>query len=90
MSPHVRRVRSKDCSSASAAVPSSRPTRSSGDGGVRPSSCHAGPAKTAADAAKVAEWGYQAALVGTALMRAEDPDKLIGEMLSAARDRVAA
>lgn len=46
--------------------------------------------KTAADAAKVAEWGYDAALVGTALMRADDPGELIAGMLGAARDRVAA
>ncbi len=46
--------------------------------------------KTAADAAKVAEWGYEAALVGTALMRADHPGALIGDMLSAARDKVAA
>jgi indole-3-glycerol phosphate synthase len=46
--------------------------------------------KTAADAAKVAEWGYDAALVGTALMRADKPGALIGDMLSAARDEVAA
>ena len=45
---------------------------------------------TAADAAQVAEWGYDAALVGTALMRAEKPAELIGEMLSAGRDKVAA
>ncbi len=45
---------------------------------------------TAGDAARVAEWGYQMALVGTALMRADDPAGLIGDMLSAGRDRVAA
>lgn len=45
---------------------------------------------TAADAALVAEWGYDAALVGTALMRAEHPADLIGEMLNAGRAKVAA
>ncbi len=45
---------------------------------------------TAADAGQVAEWGYDAALVGTALMRAASPAGLIGEMLSAGRDKVAA
>ena len=46
--------------------------------------------KTAADAAKVAEWGYDAALVGTALMRADNPGELIGDMLRAGRGRLAA
>jgi indole-3-glycerol phosphate synthase len=45
---------------------------------------------TASDAARVAEWGYEAALVGTALMRAENSADLIGEMLSAGRDKAAA
>lgn len=45
---------------------------------------------TAEDAAQVAAWGYGAALVGTALMRAENPADLIAEMLSAGRDEVAA
>jgi indole-3-glycerol phosphate synthase len=45
---------------------------------------------TAGDAARVAGWGYEIALVGTALMRADDPAGLIGEMLSAGRDKVAA
>lgn len=45
---------------------------------------------TADDAARVAGWGYQVALVGTALMRADDPADLIGDMLSAGRTRVAA
>jgi indole-3-glycerol phosphate synthase len=44
----------------------------------------------AGDAARVAGWGYQMALVGTALMRADDPASLIGEMLNAGRDKVAA
>ena len=39
----------------------------------------------ARDASSVAEWGYQMALVGTALMRADDPAGLIGEMLNAGR-----
>lgn len=46
--------------------------------------------KTAADAARVAEWGYDAALVGSALMRADNPGELIGDMLSAGRGRLAA
>ncbi len=37
------------------------------------------------DAARVVEWGYQMALVGTALMRANDPVGLISAMLSAGR-----
>ncbi len=44
----------------------------------------------AGDAAQVAAWGYQIALVGTALMRAEDSAALIGEMLNAGRDKAAA
>lgn len=44
----------------------------------------------AGDAAEVAEWGYGMALVGTALMRADDPAMLIGEMLRAGRQEVAA
>ena len=43
---------------------------------------------TAADAAGVAALGYGAALVGTALMRAENPGRLIGEMLQAGRGEV--
>ena len=42
------------------------------------------------DAGRVVEWGYQMALVGTALMRESDPATLIGDMLSAGRDKVAA
>jgi len=42
------------------------------------------------DAARVAGWGYGLALVGTALMRAEDPAALIGDMLTAGRDKAAA
>lgn len=45
---------------------------------------------TAADAADVAGVGYSAALVGTALMRATDPQALIGEMLGAGREGLAA
>lgn len=44
----------------------------------------------AEDAARVADWGYQVALVGTALMRADDPAGLIGEMLSAGRAGITA
>ena len=40
---------------------------------------------TGADAASVASHGYRMSLVGTALMRAEDPAALIGEMLDAGR-----
>lgn len=42
---------------------------------------------TAEDAANVAEWGYDMALVGTALMRAAEPGDLIGDMLGAGRAR---
>jgi indole-3-glycerol phosphate synthase len=41
---------------------------------------------TAGDAAAVARWGYRMALVGTALMRADDPARLIADMLSAGRN----
>lgn len=41
---------------------------------------------TAADAARVQQWGYAAALVGTALMRAKDPGKLVSDMLQAGRE----
>jgi indole-3-glycerol phosphate synthase len=44
----------------------------------------------AGDAAQVVAWGYQIALVGTALMRAADPAALIREMLNAGRDKAAA
>lgn len=40
---------------------------------------------TAEDAADVVAWGYDMALVGTALMRADDPTTLIGEMLASGR-----
>jgi indole-3-glycerol phosphate synthase len=39
--------------------------------------------REAADAARVADWGYTMALVGTALMRSEDPAALIAAMQSA-------
>lgn len=45
---------------------------------------------SAHDAAAVAGWGYRLALVGTALMRSDDPQQLITEMLDAGRDRRAA
>ena len=45
---------------------------------------------TAEDAAEVAAWGYEMALVGTALMRADDPTALIGEMLVVGRGVVSA
>ena len=40
---------------------------------------------SAEDAADVVAWGYEMALVGTALMRADDPAALISEMLTAGR-----
>ena len=45
---------------------------------------------TAEDAADVAAWGYEMALVGTALMRADDPTALIGEMLASGRGMASA
>jgi len=45
---------------------------------------------TAEDAADVVAWGYDIALVGTALMRAENPTTLIGEMLASGRDVIMA
>jgi indole-3-glycerol phosphate synthase len=42
------------------------------------------------DAERVVEWGYQVALVGTALMRADAPAELIREMLEAGREKEAA
>ena len=44
----------------------------------------------AADAAAVAALGYRLALVGTALMRSEDPGALVAAMCTAGRARVAA
>jgi indole-3-glycerol phosphate synthase len=38
---------------------------------------------TAEDVARVAGWGYSLALVGTALMRADDPAALITDMRAA-------
>jgi len=35
------------------------------------------------DAARVAGWGYSMALVGTALMRSDDPTGLIADMTTA-------
>jgi indole-3-glycerol phosphate synthase len=45
---------------------------------------------TAADAAAVAGWGYSLALVGSALMRSEDPGGLVSAMRAAGSARVAA
>ena len=44
----------------------------------------------AADAARVAEWGYRLALVGTALMRSDDPAALVAAMRVAGSARIAA
>mgnify|MGYP001811710100 FL=1 len=44
----------------------------------------------AADAATVASYGYRAALVGTALMRSDDPASLIAAMREAGSERIAA
>ena len=46
--------------------------------------------KTAADAARAASWGYRLALVGTALMRSDDPAVLIRDMSSAGAGELAA
>ena len=46
--------------------------------------------KTADDAAAVAGWGYRMALVGSALMRSEDPAALVADMRAAGCARVAA
>ncbi|MCB9673783.1 MAG: indole-3-glycerol-phosphate synthase [Alphaproteobacteria bacterium] len=43
--------------------------------------------ETPEDAARVAEWGYGGALVGTALMRAADPGALVRAMLRAGGGR---
>jgi len=45
---------------------------------------------TADDAARVAGWGYRAALVGTALMRSDDPESLVAAMREAGSRRAAA
>jgi indole-3-glycerol phosphate synthase len=45
---------------------------------------------TAEDAADVAAWGYAMALVGTALMRADDPTMMIDQMLQSGRGVIAA
>jgi indole-3-glycerol phosphate synthase len=42
---------------------------------------------TTADAAEAAALGYRLALVGTALMRAQDPGALVGAMLAAGREQ---
>ena len=42
------------------------------------------------DAENVADWGYRAALVGSALMKSEKPAELLSSMISAGRERVAA
>ncbi len=46
--------------------------------------------KTADDAADVAGWGYSVALVGSALMRSDDPASLVRDMRAAGSARVAA
>jgi indole-3-glycerol phosphate synthase len=46
--------------------------------------------KTAADASRVAGWGYQLALVGTALMRSQDPAQLIRDMRTQGSEGLAA
>ncbi|MEM8681817.1 MAG: indole-3-glycerol-phosphate synthase [Pseudomonadota bacterium] len=46
--------------------------------------------KTAADAGRTAGWGYRLALVGTALMRSDDPAALIAGMRSAGSEALAA
>ncbi len=46
--------------------------------------------RTAGDAAAVAGWGYSLALVGSALMRSEDPAALVRDMRTAGSARVAA
>lgn len=46
--------------------------------------------KFAADAKRVAGWGYQLALVGTALMQSEDPAKLIRDMRTQGREALLA
>ena len=46
--------------------------------------------KTAADAARAATWGYRLALVGTALMRSDDPAALIRDMSTAGAGELAA
>lgn len=46
--------------------------------------------RDAKDAARVAGWGYNMTLVGTALMRADDPKALIADMLAGGRREVAA
>jgi indole-3-glycerol phosphate synthase len=43
---------------------------------------------TPADAAKVAAFGYRLALVGTSLMRRDDPERAVRELLAAGREAV--
>ena len=50
----------------------------------------AASAEAAADAADVAGWGYSLALVGSALMRSDDPAGLVSDMRGAGSARVAA
>jgi indole-3-glycerol phosphate synthase len=45
---------------------------------------------TPADAAAAAGWGYSLALVGSALMRSDDPAALVSSMREAGGARVAA
>jgi len=45
--------------------------------------------RDAEDAANAVKWGYSLALVGTALMRADEPAVLIGEMCASGRQAVA-
>ncbi len=46
--------------------------------------------RSAEDAGQVAAWGYEMTLVGTALMKADDPAALIADMLAVGRSRLAA
>ena len=46
--------------------------------------------KVADDAARVMGWGYSMALVGTALMRSDDPASLVAAMREAGGNRAAA
>ncbi len=41
---------------------------------------------TPEDAGRVAAWGYAAGLVGTALMRADEPGRLVADMIAAGRN----
>ena len=46
--------------------------------------------RVAGDAARVAGWGYRMALVGTALMRSDDPEALVAAMVSAGNEGLSA